>query len=844
MAIFGLIGCSRGIPPEIETPVVDGGQNPLVPLEVDLSKPTEAIDLAELLKLSREELAKRCDELEKTIRRQEQFRIEGNLKYTLLPNSRLPLVLPVFRDAAYSKDRGFSLPPYLKVDAHDSAVAFHVGRHGDIEAAEKLIEPGDEDTIKIIREGATDQLYPLEWTRLVALYLHSNQIALAMDNKDGAKNLLSLQKQLRTVLDDKAKHGPLGAALLSRGLGTLKQAAAAYKAIRRDDIAAQIAAAIAALGDIPPSTILVPRNLDSLASVFGNKAGPNAVIAFSSGRVADLLNLNLPTTESDTCVAFTDDAKKTSEILFTFRPLLFEFDTAQQFGEALDDTFAGRNEESPATLPRRVWDLGQGQLDLTLVPRHATLGAVARIQLPGVGRVAELPRDFGPVHLDRTFEMNRRLAAWTKKGATLTFTEQAALPLGNPLKNRPVAEVVVDREPKTDLVNRIAFDFVENQKEPAAGNIARPLFWSAGRPALVLGDVGSAIDFVWNDSKTRYRLRFPYAREKSISLEVVDASGADVDARLKNAIAKDAADRLERLQSKRPFSVVPRQLDGFKLGMSRAEFKKALPKSPQMIEREIPNGIMAALLGSPEPADAVAREWFARFSDDKLTEIRIRYVDLHSNKPGAFLKKLEALKQKVGPAETVSLTTASWADLPKRGNSALFSWQDDNTYLTCLQEPHGLELTLRDCPPELPLGQPQPPLDFLSRGTSAVKLGMPAAELMKLGAQPAEGGAFMLDGAAQDNHDVILAWVQNGKVDRILARNKNAMPLKTEEQASRTILEQWARDSRALGWPNRQDTLNQRLQSLATRDDQTRFRLYWQNEANGLAIYSEWKDLK
>lgn len=839
-----VLGCSRGLPPEVEGPVNPEGGG-LTVAEVDLSMPAEKINLAALLTLPREELAQRGDEFEKQIRRQQQLRAEGNLKYTLLPNVRLPLVLPVFRESAYSKDRGISLPPYLKADGRDSAVAFHLARHGDLEAAEKLVETGDDDTLKLIRETAGEKNYPFEWTRLVALLLHGNQIALATDNKDGAKNLIHLQKQLRTVLDEKAQSGPLGAALLSRGVGTLKQAAAAWKAIRRDDLETQTNAAVASLGTLPAYTLSIPRQFDGLSNVFGTKAGPNAILAFSPNRVADLLNLYLPTAESDTCVGFADDNQKTNEILFTYLPTLVEFETPQQFGEPIEDSLVGRKEENAGPCPRRVWDFGQGKIDVTLVPRHETLGGIVRIQLPGQPRIVELSRDFGPVHLDRTFEANRRLASWTRRGATLTFTDQAAAVFGNPLKTRPVAGVIIDREQKHDLVDRIAFDFSDNVKDtsPAAGNIARPLFWTGGRPALTFGETTQSVDFLWNDGKTRYRLKFPYARDKTISLDVADASGQDSEIRAHAATAKDAADRLARLSAKTPLSVVPRTFDGFRLGMTRADFKKALPKSTQMIEREIPGGIMAALLGSPQQtAEAVAREWFGRFDNDQLTELRIRYVDLPANKPGTFIKKIDAIRQKLGAADSATVSNAAWADLPKRGTSASLSWHDDLTLLTCLQEPHGFELILRNCPPNHPAGLPLPPIEYFSRVVGNVKLGMPAEEFTKLNAQPAEAGGYMLDAAGSEKFDVILVWLANGKVSRIVARHK--VPLKTEEQASRAILETWARDAGSLGWPNRQDTVNQKLQSLASRDDQTRYRLYWQDGPGGLNMFSEWKDLK
>ncbi len=849
---LSVFGCSRGLPPEGESATnanVSPGSGILPISQVDLATPVESIDLAELLNTPRAILAVRCEELEKTIRRQEQFRREGQLHYSLLPDLRLPLLTPVFREATFSSDRGFSLPPYVKVDGHDSAVAFHLARHGDVDAANKLLEPGDENTAKLIREVAPEKAYPVEWTRLVALYLHSNQIALATDNKDGAKNMIGLHKQLRDVLDEKARTGPLGAALLGKGFSTLKLAAAAWKANNRGDLDLQIKSFLASAENVPAYTVTLPRQVDDLARVFGVKAGPYAVLASSPGRVADLLNIYVPTDEADTCVAFGDDAKTVHEVLFTYRPNLFDYHTPAQFAQPLDDLLAGRQDDVSSDCPRRVWALTQGTLDVTLTPRHATLGAIVRVQIPGTTRVADLSRDFGTVHLDRSYEANRRLAAWKSRGASVTLAKDVAAALWNPLKTQPLAAVVIEREPKHDLVSQVRFDYADNPKDatPAAGSIARPLFASAGRPTFAFGEAGTGqIDFVWTDAKTRYRLRFPYSRDKMIALDAADASASsDLAVRAALVADKDTRDRLERLQAKKPLSVVPRQIDGIQLGISRIEFKKSLPKSAQLAEREIPGGVMVAFLGTPQPpADFVPREWFARFDNDKLVELRIRYVDLPSNKAGTFGKKLDALKAKLGAPDSVVGSHGNWADLPKRGSSNSHSWHDDITKLTCQSEPYGLELTLRDCPAESPAGAPLPGLAYLGRGTSNVTIGMSKDALLKLGAKPAEGNGYSIAPGDKDAFDAVLVWLDDDKVSRIVARHKLATPLKTESQASKALLEQWVRDSRAIGWPHRQDMSGQNLQSLASRDDNTRFRLFWQDEPHGVSVFSEWMAVK
>jgi hypothetical protein len=834
---FGLVGCSRALPPVPEASL--GKLAASQAGDGDLSTPTESIDLAALLKLPRPELAQRCDDLEKTIRRQDQYRVEGKLPFTLLPDVRLPLVVPVFREAVYSRDRGLSLPPYLRVDAHDSAIAFHLARYGDLEAAAQLLEPGDDDAARLMRQSAPEKAYPVEWTRLVALLLHTHQMSLATDNKEGAKSLMSLHKQLRSVLDDKAKQGPLGAALLGRGLGTLKLAAAAWKASNRDDLDAQIKSFLASTNDVPAYDVAAPRQMDDLAQVFGAKPGSMALIASAPGRVADLLSLNLPTDESDTCVAFGDSANKATEILFTYRPTLFDFHNPEQFAQPLEELLTGRKDNLPSGAPRRVWDLSRGKLDVTLTPVHPTLGAVVRIQLGGTSRAPELTRDFGPVHLDRTFEMSRRLAGSSKRGNSQTLTGAAMAALPNPLKSRPLRDVVIEREPKHDLVSRVAFNYADNKDAaPAAGNIARSLFTNLGRPNIVFGEAGSSIDFAWNDAQTRYSLQFPYTRDKAIALEARDVSGSNLDNRATVAARKDANDRLERVQAQKPFAVIPRQVETMKLGMSRAEFKRSLPRSAQLVEREIPGGQMAAFIGqAQQPNEAVVREWFGRFENDKLVDLRIRYV-------GAFGKKLDAYKKKLGTPEPINGPAGLWADLPKRGNSVSYTWQDDVTLLTCRQESYGLEIELRDCPAEHPEGAPLPALSYLGRGPGDITLGMSKDALIKAGGQPSEANAFTVKTGAKDSFDAIVAWVDDGKVSRIVARHKAAAALKGESQASKVLLQQWAGDSRNFGWPNRQDSVGQNLQSLASRDDQTRFRIFWQEEAHGLSVYSEWKEVK
>jgi hypothetical protein len=63
-------------------------------------------------------------------------------------------------------------------------------------------------------------------------------------------------------------------------------------------------------------------------------------------------------------------------------------------------------------------------------------------------------------------------------------------------------------------------------------------------------------------------------------------------------------------------------------------------------------------------------------------------------------------------------------------------------------------------------------------------------------------------------------------------------------QASKMVIDHWARDAKQLGWPARTDVTGQAVQSLASHDDQTRFRIFWRDENNGVSVFSEWKEVR
>ena len=127
--------------------------------------------------------------------------------------------------------------------------------------------------------------------------------------------------------------------------------------------------------------------------------------------------------------------------------------------------------------------MNPGKLEVTLTPRHATLGGVVRIQLPGDASAATLSRDFGPVHLDRSFEANRRLVAWQRRGNTVMLVNQAAAAL---TKRKSELATMQDR-----LLNAYLAGTVEEIVYKAKSNELKAETAKADESLAQLGNTGS-----------------------------------------------------------------------------------------------------------------------------------------------------------------------------------------------------------------------------------------------------------------------------------------------------------------------------------------------------------------
>jgi hypothetical protein len=840
-------GCG-GLPEETET--VDGVG--LANSQVDLTKGVDDVDPAAWLVLPREELARRCLDVEKNLAEKDQLLKQHQLVYALLKENRYPSATPVFREATYRPGLGISLPAYVSDGVKDSTIAQHLDRFGDHEAAALLVDSKDEAIAAKIALNRTKINFPVEWTRLVALTEQAAQIDLASDNFEGAKKLIAIQRKLRLLFKDEDRQTPLAVALLNRGLSTLKQAAAAWQASGRLDLGQQTLTLLSEFGETPAWAPTLPTR-ETLAGFFAPGTGPG-LVATSPMRVLDLLDLPLPHDSADTAAAFVDAKGDLTEIWIGYRPVLEaqQLYKPEQFAGSVEEMRTSHSEDKGVDFPRRIWDLPECQLNVTLTRRNEAIGAVASLITPNAVKTkfsgGPLPRDFGTVSLDRTFENNRWMCDWKKRGNTLVLSEKAIQDVKNPLPTRTPTRIELSREGKgADLLGRAAFEYAETPKETteSLGEIIRPLLASLGRPEFGYRNDGRGptVDVVFSDANTEYALQFAQHRSQPVSLVMFDRSGKPTAEREKSARAQDLEDRNHRVETGSPLKRLPRGLEGFTLGMSKADFLKALPESPQVVKHDLPGGgVMAAFLGTPAPGEAVVREWFGRFEADKLAELRIRYADVPNNKPGTFLRKLDGVKAECGPPEIVT-TPSVWADIAPKNTVARLSWQDDVTSLVARQEAFGMELTFRDCPLDHPEGTPLPPLEYLNRGTSQVTVGMSKDQVAKLNPKQHEG-TWMITPTAADPYDVILVWIEKDHVTRVVARSRQAaMAPRNKAEAARAILEGWARDGATLGWPTRQDVVAGSLESLGSRDDRTRFRRFFREDRNGISQFSEWREM-
>jgi hypothetical protein len=832
---------------------------------------TASVSLVELLDRPRQELAALADEWTAQAKIREKA-TRDNQGLTFLPELRLPLVVPVWREATYSEAAGFSLPPYLKASQKDNACALHLARFGDVEAAMKLAE--DDATRRQVEACRLTRNYPVEWTRLAALTLHVAQQRLASGDPEGGAELVALHRQLGAALDPQAAQGPLGADLLARGPSTLTRAAPAWRTVKRPELAEAADAALAGWGTAPPPVVAVKARAPraEVARVLGDPGKKYVAVAPTASRALDLFGLPFPGEGVQAVSAFFDPWDRLGEVLVTYRPRLAEwYPEPANLAQVLEDHgLASADAEPVGGLRRRTYTLGGLPCEVALVPRGNVLGAYVRLGEAGITEV-KLPRDFGAVCLDRSFEQNRVRLAPQQTGDTVSVQRaQTLAELSDPVhrldgatgaESMKLTGLLVQRQPPHDVVSALTLRYAEDQKMPALHEMARALWTAYGPGQFEAGadEHGGYVGVAWQDLTTRYLLRLPYAAGQPPEFIVADRRGpGQADERVAAVAAKDDVERRERLAAGKPLVRLPRhvEVEGIQLGTARDEVAQWLPRGQAVLKQEYPGMIGITWAGeASQRATHVARQMFLRFdASGRLAEVRVRYQDgpASRNAAGGWATALlNGYRKQCGAAhETPAPGAEVWADLRQQPPGTLHRWQDDLTRMAVRRDGAGLEITLRDRPRMRDEGAPLPSFAYLPRGPENCQIGDVRADLLKrwnvTKPTTTRDDALVLHPANAGPHDALLVWFDKDRVVRVVARHAQAAPSRAKPaEMTRALMEAWGREGHRMGWPTLQvATPDGALQQVGWVDDGTRMRVFWEESPSGPPrLFTEWKGL-
>jgi hypothetical protein len=583
-------------------------------------------------------------------------------------------------------------------------------------------------------------------------------------------------------------------------------------------------------------------------------------------RALDVLELPAPADGAQAVVAFFNGDDRLSELLVLYRGRAIQtYPEPTHLAHYLVNCgFEGAPPLMAAGLARQKYPGGGLTYETAVFSRGDAVGAFFRVG-DGKEYVPNLPpeaRDFGAVHLDRTFEASRVQFAPDKPGPAVTLTGRAAVGrLKAPVADPAPATVTLQRENGYDLTASLRLAWPE--LKPDAELKTALALWAAYGPARIEGVLdldGDYLSLVWEDAVTRLTLRLPYDAKgpdftagdrrggEALAARARDAERADQDARKARLDGRPGAGKpLERLDRWLHLKAV-------QLGMTRAEVVGALPKKAGVRrlddDKDGSKKDVSIVFTADPPGDAAfaARQMIFRFGPgDKLAEIRVRYQEWPGRADGAHPALLTALPGAAGaPQELPAPWDGLWPDLLlQEPKPALYRWFDDRTVLTVQRDGGGAEAVLRDWPADRTLAKADdqlPPLLFCDRGAGGVFLGDGrAAVLAKFAAaKPMDGGGFALAPAAGGPYDALAVWFDGDKVSRVVGRH--AVKPGDAADAAAKLQDAWGRDFAKLGWPRRQDgAAAPVLQAVGWHDDRVRVRMLVQSDEDGLHLFTEWR---
>jgi len=833
------------------------------------------LDLAKLLEADRADLAKQVDQLLDTAQAQRAVLNSKPAQAWLLPRQNAPRH-GLLHQGTFSAKAGFSLPGYNADGNADAELALHYARHGDFEAGSKLAPADDAAVAAQLAQFRSEKNYPVEWARLVIAAQHLAELKLLDGHIDGATELVQIHKQLGTVLDEKARTGPLGALLLPTGKQALADAAAAWRKPGRlkTTLAAEIESAVEAWGDLPiPQPLLTPgASKDAVVAVLGSPAGARGVAATQEAavnRALDLLALPVARDGVEGIVAFLDDKGQLAELQLAYggkisqrypEPRHFVWALVERGGE-------GKAPAAKTALPKASFRGGPLVVEVTVAPRSAALGAVVRIADEKADAAkAALPAEplrFSPLRLDRTFDANRvaldRDQPLDAKGR-LVVAKPAILPvIDQPVRDPRPDEAILVREKDHDLVRALHLRWKprQNANLDAGARIAVPL-WTAYGPSTIeeheAGD-SAALVLTWAQAGVQYSLRLPYSESEHLDFAAgpVDHSHDALKERDKAAPANDLKDRAERLAQRKPNERLDRSqvLPGLRLGQTKADVAKILPKNADWRQATFGDSVVLLHRTQPNPAAKPAptawlRQVVVRFdAEDKVAEIRGLYTEgpgkAEANNPGL----LDRLKRANGEPEAVPSQWAKlWSDLPLVGSPAEgFRWRDDVTVLEVQRDSFGTEVTVKDAPADAPFGVELPALATQGDGPDGVTLGTAKADVLKKfpGAQNLADGGVVVPQPAESKFDAVIVYFDEDKATRVVGRLR-ARPNSAEGGVDAALAQFYA-ERPGLGFLRRRMTQanGQLLGGWGWHDDQTRIWAFGQQTPEGPQAFVEWR---
>jgi len=847
LIVLGLSGCGSKGP--ADDPFLSG-------IDDGLEAP-----LADLLAKSRSDLAIQGEEWSAKVRDQEKAIRLGELHQSLLPDLRVPLAVPVLREAKYSSRRGISLPPYAVEGKEDLDLAMHLARHGDVDAALKLAPDSDAEFRTRLESYRGGRNYPVEWSRLVGLMLHSAEIRLTTGDTDAARELLAIHRQLRKVLDAKTGEGSLGAALLGRGQKALTLAVPALHEGTNQELAKKITKVLDDWGPVPAGldSVQLGGKKPRIASILGAPARGKAIQTTAPARGLDLLALPLPSENCQAITALFDAGDQLAEVVATYGASASKsYPDPRQFGHLFEEQGLTAKAEEKTPGQRRCVYTGDGvECQVLILPRAIATGAVVSFQhaKKPVISAAPLPRDFGAVHLDRGFEQNRLRLAPERQGEIVQTKKTAALAqLTNPLVTSSPANAVLKKESGGERTASLSLGFTEEGNHVPLHQIALPL-WQAFGPVRFEDfedEKDSAFVLAWEDGPTRYLLVLPNAEDKPF--EFIAQNGRGAKETPPGGTSFDAGERKARIEAGKPLTRLPRHLEGVQLGQTKEQALSQLPRGASVVKLAFADVVGVALTGdAPKSAEVVARQILFRLDTaGKVAEVRARYEAGPAAKPNDWPAGFLANWKKTGGAPAVSPAAGAevWDDSPAKKTPSVLTWRDDLSRLTFYCDGGVADVTLRDCPVDHPDGTPLSAFRYLTRGPAECLLGTAKTDLLKSWKLTEPASAPQVDlilyPPKTSRYDAYLVWFDGDRASRIVAQHR---PGKADSGNATTIdkalSEAWGRDLPLFGWACRHEfNADQELQGIGWLDERTRVRTYWQETESGKQrLFTEWKDL-